>query len=1629
MAMTNFPASYYSPEYLGMHMRSLKNTVYGSGNVVEAIIDSGKVKFRLNSTGEILDTAQEAFNKASVTGLTQFTRLTGGSEGYSGSVRGLYGFDERVKNIKASVAADEELMKRLGIKNVNDLSFEISSAQVPQGANEAAKGVLKNISEGRGFMFRTKDSATFVNARVKGRMINGKSAELLTGLELNHLLQRTSLDAGGMSAGGVFSEEAIMSAWAKGDLGGLMSKLPKRAKGLFSLDGVSLAGGDLQRIVTGVSGGEFATMSEAIKVFDTQEDLSRIVESFMSSKLIGSLDPAKEEQIIRNAMIGKSPKEIEEALAFYKGSGALQTAIDSLKRNGVISSKDGDFARYVNEHADIAAVLRGEATEDSLSAKSKNIYQNLKSDFERPYDGSTLINKKFNFFMRQGMGEEMAKLERDQKAGRITEEGFRRLKELRADIQMTEHGMDADTIRFFYTDAKNNPFLIKGVGTTGEFEGPLNNYIALVAKVNLKKETAMAAGADTANIVFQGNARDLVYLDPLAPGFHGEIFASEEAVEATRIRSQRVISQFKEALDNNIFDPKLRKEIYKAADQNIDDLPSEIQAVAARSKRYATLLKEAIESGRDIRSMPQLSNYLMNYVQSQVVREKGGMLQPVMEDTFRYSVDTELAYYSGRKVKQASLEAVTNLRLSAEAGAGEIGLMNFKIRGHKLLMAGDAANIFHHSLGTFDLDDKGIPVMRAMDIFNEEGKSIGQRIGFFTFRQPTGPGEYILSMADFDVETIRGTFGKNEALVSHLNDLVSSGRASLGQQRLHDIVSPENLSEDQVYRLSNRYNTFLSNQAAVHEEMLKTMRQAEQAGSYKIVSMPQDIIKDLKGKMYGSTLAMDKETIQNLASRNFQGFNEKMFTSQYRQGNIFKVFAESGAYQLEDSNRDLIMNSALLTDAQKSEITVARAAAQSGYADQELMKKVGIFAKDNQSLKELVSEISFKELNSKILKAQELADPIGMYINRLTLATAPTRQATDIMAHLDEDVVSRLLANHKVGLIDSSAAVDFATTLTIGNKILKDETLGHYTTDIYKDVTGTIERAISSNADASGVLKTLVKLTGKQDELIAGGDAVKILDIVGQQAVEDQGKFIGAVRAAAYKKGLTDPEHMLGVDSLILRERAKGGDIRKFLGGIITGLEEEHKIGGQPMGKHAQEFLSSLKKAQLLDYDEEVGAELNKIIGIDSGKYAGNTALSRIAHESVYGTRNIAMAHGAMEKPFMSEMNLSQKAAEAAEGLMNLHTLAREAWDPVLGEAGKLPQNYSYASHFANQDIGTKMYQGIFAAAKEKGVSVQDVVDHLDFMSSSRGGEKSLDRYITSGDAPNELMDLFQAARDSREMSFYKRQEGLMGLVDQYDQFAMMAEGKDKSIDKQIITDTYHKFKGDSAYMASDDARLAEAIMMGKDNVSREGLAATDEQFELVRQIRDASAVRKSLAPMEATLAQSGDAITLAPTALGEAERVALFGEEGAEVAGSLAKNNYIKAARESFESGAMRRAIENPTIRKAGFAGLAVIAASFAYQHKKDRSPEDVAGPPLLPGGSAYEDMPQRSPQIPQTSMFSGYDQGKSYSVNIEGSNDQIKSFRSAAGSVAPGSVNSTMYKGLPRLGSNPYSQIASSY
>jgi hypothetical protein len=117
------------------------------------------------------------------------------------------------------------------------------------------------------------------------------------------------------------------------------------------------------------------------------------------------------------------------------------------------------------------------------------------------------------------------------------------------------------------------------------------------------------------------------------------------------------------------------------------------------------------------------------------------------------------------------------------------------------------------------------------------------------------------------------------------------------------------------------------------------------------------------------------------------------------------------------------------------------------------------------------------------------------------------------------------------------------------------------------------------------------------------------------------------------------------------------------------------------------------------------------------------------------------------------------------------------------------------------------------------------------------------------------------------------------------------------------------------------------------------------------------------------------------------------------------------------------------PSVKKAAIGAGLLIAGSFLYQNKKDRTAEDAAGPPLLPGGSAYEEgYPTPNISMPQVAG-GGYSSGMSYKVSLYGSREEVERFQQAASGVTNGSVNSTMYNRIPSVTSDPYQQLASSF
>lgn len=113
------------------------------------------------------------------------------------------------------------------------------------------------------------------------------------------------------------------------------------------------------------------------------------------------------------------------------------------------------------------------------------------------------------------------------------------------------------------------------------------------------------------------------------------------------------------------------------------------------------------------------------------------------------------------------------------------------------------------------------------------------------------------------------------------------------------------------------------------------------------------------------------------------------------------------------------------------------------------------------------------------------------------------------------------------------------------------------------------------------------------------------------------------------------------------------------------------------------------------------------------------------------------------------------------------------------------------------------------------------------------------------------------------------------------------------------------------------------------------------------------------------------------------------------------------------FDKTAAKDLMEIPLVRKGGLIAAGLIGFSAVYSKFRDRSPEDMAGPAMLPGGSAYESLPD-----PRTiGLYSGTPQvnaGTTYNVNVSGSFDPSSFHQDLQGIVGGNSqMTSNYYNG----------------
>jgi hypothetical protein len=136
-----------------------------------------------------------------------------------------------------------------------------------------------------------------------------------------------------------------------------------------------------------------------------------------------------------------------------------------------------------------------------------------------------------------------------------------------------------------------------------------------------------------------------------------------------------------------------------------------------------------------------------------------------------------------------------------------------------------------------------------------------------------------------------------------------------------------------------------------------------------------------------------------------------------------------------------------------------------------------------------------------------------------------------------------------------------------------------------------------------------------------------------------------------------------------------------------------------------------------------------------------------------------------------------------------------------------------------------------------------------------------------------------------------------------------------------------------------------------------------------------------------------------------------------------------FKRFSQKIKDGEFTKLFKEPMIKNSVLAIGALAVGSLAYSSYKDRTVDDMTGPPLLPGGSPYEsNYPTRIPQIPNMSN-SGYETGNNYDININGSPEDVEKFNQLASSLSNGRIRTTIFNRIANVAEDPYGSIASSY
>ena len=1600
--VTDYFNRYKTPSERLMAAESmLRASIYGRGNVIRAELDGDNVVFISSVTGKVHTSINSAIREVQPLQLTQVTSVSaaraqmvgGRSRAFAGNKTSAAAamFSSVISQLQsASSSADLQLLRDAGIdideliKNGNMDILTMHSRKGESSAKQIAERI--RVMRERGSLH----GLTVVDDE-GGRVLQFRAGKnLLNSYQTNLLLSVTGHD---MLDPNKFQD--ILRGGKTDKLAEALMKIPKRARAFLAEREVSLAGGELSRFI----GKHAQNLNDAFLQIDPQLEL---LKKLVGTKMGGDLDVYYSKINPEDFLDQYIGKMSNQELTTFKNN--IRQVLNSKEFKGAVQNLSGGFASDIFEQKFI----------EQFSDQEQLIKQIFKT-IEYGFDGSDLLNSSHLKSYRKSLVDEKRVLE-----GRVSRASGKAKKDLLQQIADIDQQLKNINLGLLNGDQITGRGRIQGRGDikTAFHITDLDSrfrkrYAGVISKFSLKGELGLMGDqeslilggfGDLRDDILQGRSRGLVYADPVLTAFQPEYFADLETQKAIQGRIDSVVSEFQSAIDNNVLPQKLKSMLERSASEDVDMLPPHLRYSALRNREYAKQILELHRSGVSPRQSPKMMNLLSSMMASQAFREKDGFIQAVLPDVYRFAIDTEAIAAGSKNINPilgTGYEKIGGIRDTVRDQTIKIDkdLIKFRVKGHKMMFAPGVVGNVRDALGGFDLDDKGLPKLVTFT----DDKDI-RRLGFNIFRQPSGPEEVIFSRMSMDFETIQALFGGDQFRTA-LDELISEQNLKHSDfdvlKKILDSSQKDSLiSEDRFVRTAYGIPRDFAGKAPeidqhIEQAIIDVYERLQARGLTRIsdLSRKSNVLERI-GRFGSASLTLEDVT-------------EKEGARYTRQG-IHKIMSESGSFSMADEMMQVLEQNKSVIKA--STYRKMKNIIESSGGDFSLvMKDLSQFFPDDPSARAVFS-MAFQE---SARAAQEAgADILGLYVNRSMAVGSFLNQYEDILNNLrinNQKAGKFILENFQIGLLAQESAIDLSVNFSAS-----------------RQMNAAIGKAISESGftlNVKGVTAAVNAVTGQMGSL----------DDVGTKAISSLGKVIGAV-------GTLDEVSDIGagLDSLLLNNRMKGPDLKTLLEGMLAGAEEMQKAGlttadATMVDDRIQKMRSIVNRSD----DEEIREYLSRTIGLVRGnKYASLANVDAKAGLDMFeAIRRSAIGRIGRDET-LSGIVANSETQAAARAIMDRHAdLIEGVYDRFDASITSLAEEEIMESRLALEFHGRQVLNDIAEAVRFKDVSMMDLVNEIDRLSYGRKFDLGMMRAIFDESQPDNAFDLSKRIMDIRNIrraDYYGRMDDLAGglgaSVESQLKFMLGGNFGPDDLDKQA-SQMLATLRPSGMYDQTVEQVLMSLSGKSEDITDRAARAEADRIATLIRSRAAVQALEDSSPGVVDELRAAGIIDDLSQEADDSILRdIARTIDD--EAAGPTAvRERVYKRLGDKLKEDDFRRFLRSAPIKSTGIAIGALVLGSFAYSSYKDRTYEDAQGPPLLPGGSAYEqDYPFRVPEIGSFSG-QGYNPGMNYQVSINGSQQDIDRFNSELGGLTNANINTTMYDRAPDLSRNPLLRIMEAF